>query len=357
MKKIGYILAGIALLFIWTAQISPQAGAFYAQTIYPVISLCLSSFSRLFPFSIGDLFIALSIAGVIIYPFYGRIVRKADWKTILRKEAGYLVIVYIWFYLAWGLNYSQPDFYHRTHIPYSPFTIEKFEPFIQEYIGHLNEAYVTVKQKDRETVADEAIRAYRQIADSTGIHCPRQASPTGKTMVFSCLASKVGVSGSMAPFFCEYTINGDVLPVNYPATYMHEMAHFLGISSEAEANFYAYQACIRSDIPAIRFSGYFSVLNYVLGNARRLLPPEKYEEIVTAIRPEIKQLAQEVSEYWASKYSPSIGNIQSWMYDLYLKGNKIETGRKNYSEVIGLLISYREWEKGKQAIAQQKCTK
>jgi hypothetical protein len=34
-----------------------------------------------------------------------------------------------------------------------------------------------------------------------------------------------------------------------------------------------------------------------------------------------------------------------WIYDLYLKGNKIESGRKNYSEVIGLLISYNEWKK------------
>ena len=45
------------------------------------------------------------------------------------------------------------------------------------------------------------------------------------------------------------------------------------------------------------------------------------------------------------KYSPLIGDIQDWIYDLYLKGNKIESGRKNYSEVIGLLISYNEWKK------------
>lgn len=45
-----------------------------------------------------------------------------------------------------------------------------------------------------------------------------------------------------------------------------------------------------------------------------------------------------------AKYSPLIGNVQNWIYDLYLKGNKIESGRKNYSEVIGLLISYQVWK-------------
>ena len=52
--------------------------------------------------------------------------------------------------------------------------------------------------------------------------------------------SMVGVTGSMGPFFCEFTLNGDLLPPQYPATYAHELAHFLGITSEAEANFYAY---------------------------------------------------------------------------------------------------------------------
>ena len=45
------------------------------------------------------------------------------------------------------------------------------------------------------------------------------------------------------------------------------------------------------------------------------------------------------------KYNPVIGRIQDRIYDLYLKGNKIESGRQNYSEVVGLLISYQEWKK------------
>ena len=77
--------------------------------------------------------------------------------------------------------------------------------------------------------------------------------------MFTPFISMVGVTGSMGPFFCEFTLNGDLLPVNYPATYAHELAHLLGITSEAEANFYAYQVCTRSQAMGIRFSGYFSV--------------------------------------------------------------------------------------------------
>ncbi len=66
--------------------------------------------------------------------------------------------------------------------------------------------------------------------------------------------------------------------------------------------------------------------------------------VVQYIRPEIIGLAKKNSEYWMRKYNPLVGDIQDRIYDLYLKGNKIESGRKNYSEVIGLLISYEEWK-------------
>ena len=108
--------------------------------------------------------------------------------------------------------------------------------------------------------------------------------------------------------------------------------------------FYAYQVCTRSQVKEIRFSGYFSVLSHVLGNARRLMTEEEYAELFSRIRPEIIELAQKNQQYWMEKYSPLIGDIQNFIYDLYLKGNKIQSGRKNYSEVIGLLISYEEWK-------------
>ena len=187
---------------------------------------------------------------------------------------------------------------------------------------------------------DSAVRGYNQISDTLGVHHPFHKSPRVKTMLFTPLISMVGVTGSMGPFFCEFTLNGDLLPSQYPATYAHELAHLLGISSEAEANFYAYQVCTRSQARGIRFCGYFSVLGHVLVNARRLMDEEEYKELFNRIRPEIIELAKSNQEYWTEKYSPLIGDIQDWIYDLYLKGNKIQSGRKNYSEVVGLLISY-----------------
>ena len=337
------ILLILLLVAVWLTQLIPVLGAFYANSVYPAVSYCFSGFSGLIPFAIGDLFIFLSITGVIAYPIYGRI-KKHSWKKILLRDGEYLLWIYVWFYLAWGLNYSQPNFYQRTAIPYTAYTPDNFNAFVEDYITRLNESYVPVKEIHTVQVRDEAVRIYDRISDSLGVHRPPHPHPRVKTMMFTPLISMVGVSGSMGPFFCEFTLNGDLLPSQYPATYTHELAHLLGITSEAEANFYAYQVCTRSDVPQIRFSGYYSVLGHVLANARALMSEEEYDALFKQIRPEIIELARSNQEYWMEKYSPLVGSIQDWIYDLYLKGNKIDSGRKNYSEVVGLLISYNTYK-------------
>lgn len=343
--KNRHIVLGVLLLLVWMTQLIPALATVYSQTIYPFISYGLSAISNLFPFAIGDLFIFLSIVGVIVYPIYGRFRKKLPWKRVLLRDGEYLLWIYVWFYLAWGLNYSQKNFYQRTEIPYTAYTPENFKEFVNDYITQLNRSYTPVNSINQDLVREETVRIYNQLSDSLGVHRPPHDYLKAKTMLFTPFISMVGVTGSMGPFFCEFTLNGDLLPANYPATYAHELAHLLGITSEAEAKFYAYQVCTRSQAMDIRFSGYFSVLGHVLGNARRLLSGEEYTQLSERIRPEIIELAKDNQAYWAAKYSPVAGAVQDWIYDLYLKGNKIESGRKNYSEVVGLLISYREWER------------
>ena len=346
--KARLVILVACVLCVWAVQELPAWADAYSQTLYPHIARILSGFSNLFPFAVGDVFIGGSIAGLIAYPFYARLRSRKPWRHILLREGEYLAWIYVWFYLAWGLNYSQKGFYERTRVPYAAYNAEKFELFLNDYIARLNTSYTAVPA-DKAQLAQEAFEAYNRLSEYPGgVHRPARQRLRAKTMLWTPLMSKVGVTGSMGPFFCEFTINGDELPYDYPATYMHELAHSLGITSEAEASFYAYQACAMSNVAGIRFSGYFSVLGYVLGNARSLLDEEKYKEAVQRIRPEIIRLAQEDQAYWSEKYSPFIGHIQNWIYDLYLRGNRISSGRKNYSEVVGLLVSYHEHTRAKQ---------
>ena len=92
-------------------------------------------------------------------------------------------------------------------------------------------------------------------------------------------------------------------------------------------------------MPEIRFSAYFALLPYVLSNAYGLLSEEEFNEWKETISPEVKDLYNRKVAYWENLYSPFIGEIQSTVYNWFLKGNNIPSGRKNYSEVVALLMA------------------
>lgn len=79
-RIIRYSVLGTLITLVWLTQMLPALGEGYARTAYPVISYILSGFSNIIPFALGDLFIALSIGGMIAYPFYARIRLKLSWK-------------------------------------------------------------------------------------------------------------------------------------------------------------------------------------------------------------------------------------------------------------------------------------
>lgn len=90
---------------------------------------------RILPFAVGDIFIALSIAWVILYPIYEIRLRK---KRVFGRVAEYLLWVYAWFYIAWGLNYSQPNIYYRIGMKPVEVSKAKFKKFAYQYADSLN---------------------------------------------------------------------------------------------------------------------------------------------------------------------------------------------------------------------------
>lgn len=340
---INWSLLILFLITVWSIQAIPSWGEGYARHIYPYISGILSAVSSLFPFSLGDVFIAAASVGIIVQLIY------ILWKRELIRQRLISLIafcgwIYAWFYLAWGLNYFREDFYTRTQIPYEAYTPENFKVFLSAYTEELNSGYILTNTVNPAEVANEVRKGYERIAGTFGITEPK-GNLKAKNMLSSDLMSKMGISGYMGPFFTEFNLNKDLLPTQYPFTYAHEMAHRLSIASEAEANLYAWIVCTGSEIPPIRFSGNLALLGYVAQNASNLLTEEEYQEFIGSVRPEVLTLYRENLDYWRSLYSPLIGKIQNYFYNLFLKGNRVSSGTKNYSEVIGLLMSYQKHQK------------
>ena len=347
----------IALLILVTlTKMIPLWGFIYTTRIYPVIGTLLSPISGFFPFAVGDIFIALSITWVILYPIYEIGLRK---KRVFGRVAEYLLWVYAWFYIAWGLNYSQPNIYYKIGMKPVEVSKAKFKKFAYQYADSLNalsnaslsnarksispDSIVDDALKNR--VRDAVLKEYNKIGYREGINKPFNQHPHAKTMVFTPLSSMAGVTGSMGPFFCEFTLNGDILAHDYPATYAHEFAHFLGVANEGEANFYSYIVCTASADKQVRFSGYYHIFFHVLNNVYDILGEKEGERFLKHIRPEIIQRARNDRHYWLSKRCKALDAAQDFIFELYLRGNHVAEGRKSYSGVIGLILAWEEKKK------------
>ena len=364
----------VLLLLVTLAKMIPLWGFIYTTRIYPIIGTFLSPISGFFPFAVGDIFIALSIAWVIFYPIYEIGLRKKlarryfflaakkgsypKKKIVFGRVAEYLLWVYAWFYIAWGLNYSQPNIYDRIGMKPVEVSEAKFKAFAYQYADSLNALSISsdiagssifsdsiVDDGLKNRVRDAVLKEYNKIGYKEGINAPFNQHPHAKTMVFTPLSSMSGVTGSMGPFFCEFTLNGDILPHDYPATYAHEFAHFLGIANEGEANFYSYIVCTVSADKLVRFSGYYHIFFHVLNNVFDILGEKEGERFLKHIRPEIIQLAKSDRRYWLGKRCKALDAAQDFIFELYLKGNHVAEGRKSYSGVIGLILAWEEKKK------------
>ena len=357
----------VLLLLVTLVKMIPLWGFIYTTRIYPIIGTLLSPISGFFPFAVGDIFIALSIAWVIFYPIYEIGLRKKlarryfflaakrgsypKKKVVFGRVAEYLLWVYAWFYIAWGLNYSQPNIYDRIGMKPVEVSEAKFKAFAYQYADSLNALSISEKSFFSDSIVDDGLKnrvrdavlnEYNKIGYKEGINAPFNQHPHAKTMVFTPLSSMSGVTGSMGPFFCEFTLNGDILPHDHPATYAHEFAHFLGVANEGEANFYSYIVCTASADKQVSFSGYYHIFFHVLNNVFDILGEKEGERFLKHIRPEIIQLAKSDRRYWLSKRCKALDAAQNFIFELYLRGNHVSEGRKSYSGVIGLILAWEE---------------
>ena len=223
------LLAGITFTIL--CRFIPNIAEWYARMIYPTLSAAMSAFSSLFPFSLEELLVVGLILWIILYPIWKR---KKDtfWQKILFREAEMLTWVYVWFYLGWGINYFRHHIYTRLQTAPVAYEEQQFKDFLEEYTKRLNATYQSQTTIDPNVLREYISTFYSNLTSDYGLSKP-QAWQKPKTLIFTSLYSKVGVLGSMGPFFAEAQLNADLPEVQYPFTYAHEFSHLLGVSNEA----------------------------------------------------------------------------------------------------------------------------
>lgn len=356
MKQKRVIILAIMLIIIALIRFVPGAGEVYALKLYPHTSALLSRLSACCSFSLDECVAMVGILWLIVTLVKG--IRQAvRWWKIVLKMGEILCWYLVWFYLGWGCNYFRNDFYLRMQIVPAQADKEVFMDFAQTYAEELNASWETLQKetfgesgtacpKDdeaawKDTIITEIKALYHHLPAKAGL-CLPQDYQQPKEMLLNRLYSASGVLGFMGPWMCENLLNADLMPVQYPSVYAHELSHLLGVNNEAEANFWAYYVCTRSSRPEVRYSGYLGVLPYVLSNAMMMLSEEEYREYFLTICPEVIEQRRAITAHWQARRIASVDHLQNLLLDLQLKGNNIPTGVTNYNQVVELIISTQE---------------
>lgn len=330
------ILGGSIFLF----QSIPALGESYSRYVYPIIATLLTAISRFIPVSLYDLLIMAAVACIIIVPILIAL-HRLTWKQALKKSGYTIAWLYIIFYWAWGMNYFRQNFYVRNNLTRTEVSDSVYYDFARDYIERYNRSVSLASQTDTTRLLHLANEGYDRLSKQLKIYRPYWIARP-KPMLLSNVMAKMGIKGYIGAYFNEPLISTCLLPHEYPFTYVHEMAHIMGISSEAEANLYAFLICTESEDAAVQASGYSALFGYVMSNARRILPETQYKELWATVSPQAKSLYEKEYDHWRNLYSTTLGDIQEKLYDWFLKNNKVSSGTKNYSEVIGYLMAYRK---------------
>ncbi|HKJ41153.1 MAG TPA: DUF3810 domain-containing protein [Sunxiuqinia sp.] len=307
----------------------------YSESIYPIIASILTAFSHWFPFSLDDLFYILLIGfGVVCLLLV--IFRKMKIRKFLVIQLNSLALVYILFYWLWGFNYFREPLNQRLELAKSTPNTEEFVSVFKQIIRQTNSSYILMDSINKPQIDSLVEASYQRLSGFLKLDYPSGAR-RAKPITFSDFFAAASISGYYGPFLSEVQINRNLLPVEYPFVLAHEKAHQFGITSEAEANFYAWLVCTQSPSKLLQYSANLYVLRYFIYEGYELTD---IKELAAEINEPVKLDLRKIREHWMKLRNKKIDAVATKVNDAYLKTNKVEKGIEDYTGVVQFVMDF-----------------
>jgi hypothetical protein len=333
------ILLWLALVTILLTVILPTVPGVvesaYSRGIYPLIASLLSAISSQTPFSIDDLFYLMTFLAWFSFSVFV-IIRKKSFLKWFTVTMNLLSGIYLSFYWLWGFNYFRQDMNTRLSIRHQKAGSKEFATVFNRLISATNDSYTDYRSFDKKSIDFQVEASYRNFADFLSVKYPG-GTRHAKNITLSGFFSKASISGYFGPFFNEIHLNRNILPVEYPMVLAHEKAHQFGITSEAEANFFAWMVCSHSDSKQLRYSGNLYLLSHFMYFGKKY--PETRESI-KLIDKKVSNDFKTIENHWAKFRSRKIEEAAGKVNDVYLKTNRVKAGIGDYSGVIRYVLDF-----------------
>ena len=351
-------LAPISLILIILARKSSYfAEQIYARHIYKWLSQIISTITGLFPFSLAEILLLLSLVlfPILLIRFIGKLIKNREHRR-RRIFLGSLNILCLFsltiflFTILGGLNYYRHPFSQYSGLDIRESSVEELFMLTESLTLQANQLREQIPKTDDEGVfqlsmstyklAEIAKDAFNKLAEDYPVLKGKYGRP--KPILLSSLLTRTEITGIFIPFTMEANVNVHVSDYSIPATMLHEMAHLRGVMREDEANFISYIAGMKSDNVEMQYS---STMLALISSSNALYDQDVdlYFKIRDLYGDGVRKDIKANSEFWAKYDDTVISTISNKINDTYLKANAQADGVKSYGRMVDLLLAlYRE---------------
>lgn len=341
----------LVLLFITTFVIGlfpPLIERFYSTGLYLFISRMVRICLGWIPFSLGDLLYGITFFVLLFYLI--RLIRlwmnkalgKREWLLKARKLFRLIIIIYLVFQWAWGLNYHRLGSAYQLHIDPIPYSRSELQQLADTLKSRLTTVIPKITSRDTaewanfSTMRDRCVVDYKTAASIYPFISYQ--SPSVKKMLIGSIGGYGGFSGYLNPFTGEAQLNDNLPDFLRPAITCHEIGHQLGYAAEEEANMIGYLVAKGSSNPAVRYSAYHDMMTYASIELYHV-DTSAWRAFTNQLPALVKQHSKQARDYYSSFRNPVQSFVNQW-YDLYLKANSQAKGVNSYNYVTAWLIAY-----------------
>lgn len=337
-----------SFILLWISHSFLGFSNWYTEHIYPLFVQSLGRFWGILPYSAAESMLYILLA-VLLSSFVvlaiKTIQKKAgltSWRHYLSHLfllCGFLLFLYT---LCCGINYGRTSFSETVGIETSAYTEKELADLCNTLADELTSLDSDISRPETgiSSMSNDTSETARAAMTKLGRQFPQLSGyyPKPKKLLFPALLSVQNLSGIYIPFTVEANYNNAMTAYNIPFTMCHELSHLRGFMQEEEANFIAFLACITSDSPEFRYSGYLMGWLYAsnqLYDVNYELYQQSYDRLPPGARADLKAN----NAFW-KKYEGRIAEVSNQMNDSYLKANGQADGVKSYDRMVDLMMAY-----------------
>ena len=349
-RKIWWLIAIVLVISIKLFSLnSATVEKYYTYGIYPVFSTISGFLLGWIPFSVGDI-LYVSVGIWLLYKIVKNVLllfkrgfRKTHFFPKLGDSLLIMVFVYIFFNLAWGLNYNRSGLVTQLgleEVRYDTADLVAINNILIDKVNLSKRALNTETNPypDTRTLFNRSSATFKEAGQKYPFLNYNKRSESVKSSMYGWLGNYLGFTGYYNPFTGEAQVNTTVPQFLRPYIVNHEIAHQLGYAKEDAASFAGYLAILYSNDTLFKYSAYLDLFSYA-NRELYYVDSTRSNNAYAQLDPSVLKDLEEWKEFTLAHKS-FVAPAITWLYGKFLKLNEQPQGMRSYNRVVVMLAAY-----------------